>query len=470
MTEPDPDLTLNLALAERERRRRARLRAFPSYGDWLPRASPSLRWDYRWLRYVQGFYDRVTSGEIKKLMVFAPPQHGKSAGGTIRYPVYRMERDPRTRVIVACHSQSLANKFSRQSRSIALQRLSLSKERKAVAEWETTQGGGLKAVGVGCAIAGSSADLFFIDDPVKNRAAANSLTIRDTVWDWFNDDAMTRVQNSGATVLKMTRFHEDDLAGRILASEDGPNWTVVCLRALAEDDDPLGRALGEALCPERFSRETLLNRQLTMRLGFEALYQQRPTYREGGLFKRAWFTVVDGIPLPLKVVARVRHWDLAATDGDGDWTAGVLIAKTADGRFWVEDVVRFRLGPTDRDARILQTAYDDVARGRIGTKISLEQEGGSAGKAQCQALARLLSGFVVTYEAPTGSKEVRAEPYASQLGADNVRLCRDSPGNRWNASYVAEHVEFSNSKHDDQVDGSSGAFNRLASKRQSKSS
>jgi predicted phage terminase large subunit-like protein len=117
----------------------------------------------------------------------------------------------------------------------------------------------------------------------------------------------------------------------------------------------------------------------------------------------------------------------------------------------------------------LKTALDDVIRGRVGTKIGLEQEGGSGGKAQCQALVRMLAGFIVTYEPATGSKEVRAEPLASQLGADNVRICRDEPGNRWNAPFVAELVEFSNGKHDDQVDAASGAFNMLASKRVGKS-
>lgn len=461
---------LHQALAETERRKRARLRSFPGYGAWLDSVSPSYCWSYLWLRYVQSFYDRVTSGEIKKLIITAPPQHGKSEGGTVRYPVYRMERVPSFRTILATHSQSLANKFSRKSKAIASQRLALAKDCKSVSEWQTAAGGGIKAVGVGASVAGNPADLAFIDDPVRNRAAARSLVIRDSVWEWFNDDIVTRVQEDGAIIIQMTRWDPDDLVGRILDSEDAPNWTLVCLRALAESDDPLNRALGEALCPERFSRETLLNRQMTMRLGFEALYQQRPALAEGGLFKREWFKYVDGIPSPLKVVSRVRHWDLAATDGDGDYTAGVLIAKTLSApQYWIEDVQRFRLGPTDRDARILQTAIDDVARGRIGTVTSLEEEGGSAGKAQCQAITRLLAGFTVVSERPTGSKEVRAEPAASQFGADNVRICRDTPGNRWNAAYLAELVEFDNGKHDDQVDGTSGAFNRLAGKRQSKS-
>ena len=457
------------ALVERELRRRRRIASFPLYGNWLAQASPEWRWDYAWLRYVQGFYDRVTSGEIKKLMIFAPPQHGKSHSGTIRYPVYCMERDPTTRCILAAHTQRLANKFSRYSKTIASRRLRLARDRKSVEEWETTDGGGVKAIGVGGSIAGHSADLAFIDDPVKSRQAANSLVVRDMTWDWFNDDIVTRVQADGAIIIQTTRWHEDDLAGRILASEDAPNWTVVCLRALAEADDPLGRPLGAALCPERYDRATLLNRQLTMRLGFEALYQQRPTFREGTLFKRPWFQFVESIPDTWRIIARVRRWDLAATDDDGDYTAGVLMAKTADGRFWVEDVQRFRLGPTERDARILLTANADAKRPGHPTVIGLEQEPGSGGKAQCHALVRMLAGHSVTFETSTGSKLIRAEPYASQLGGDNVRILRDTAVRRWNAAYISELVEFSSSKHDDQVDASSGAFNMLAAKRQSKS-
>ena len=449
---------LDIARAERERRRRAHRASFPNYGDWLEQACPNLNWRYAWLRYVQGFYDQVTAGRITRLMIFAPPQHGKSEGGTIRYPVHRLERDDRTRCIVACHTQALANKFSRKSKSLADRRLKLARDKKAVSEWETAAGGGMKAVGVGGSISGFPADLGFIDDPIKSRQAANSPTVRDSVWDWYTDEFSTRVQQGGAIILQMTRWHLDDLAGRILASADGPNWTVVSLAALAEEGDPLGRAVGEALCPERFSRDELLRRQAIMRLSFAALFQQRPTALEGELFKRDHFRVVP-FPLVLNIVARVRFWDLAATNGDGDFTVGARLAKTADGQVWVESIVRGQWGPTERDRIIRATAESDPK----GTRQVFEQEPGSAGVTVKVAMARLLAGFTVESIPSVGSKELRADPWASQVGADNVRLV---PG-LWNAAFIAEHVDFPNGVHDDQVDAASGAYSKLIGKRQS---
>jgi predicted phage terminase large subunit-like protein len=450
----------NHARAESERRRRRRLREFPGYGDWLRTVSPEMCWDYAWLKYVNNIYDLVTAGIIKKLMIFAPPQHGKSTGGTIRYPVMRLERDPRTRCIVATHSQRLANRFSRQSLAIAKRRMAISKKRQAQDEWETEAGGGMKAVGAGGAIAGTSADITFIDDPIRNREAAESLLQRDKVWDWFNDEIVTRTQEHGSIILQMTRRHEDDLAGRILASEDGPNWNVVILRALAEEDDPLGRPLGAALCPERFSRETLLNRQMTMRLGFEAHYQQRPTPAGGSIFLRDWFKI-ERMAAILNITQRNRYWDLAATEGDGDFTVGCKQGKVKDGQIWVEDVVRGQWAPANRDRKILTTAEADGP----SCPQTFEQQPGSAGITERTHLARLLDGHNVTFIPSVGSKMLRAEPWAAQLGADNVRL---AAAGKWQPSFIAEHLAFDKGVHDDQVDAASGAHARNLAKRQVK--
>lgn len=457
----DPEL-YNLARAESERRKRNRIRSWPLFGDWLPVASPSLYWRWAWQILVQGIYDLVTAGTLRKVMIFLPPRHGKSEMGTVRYPVYRMERAPHTRTIVAAYGQTLGEKFSRKSRRLARDRgILISKDRNTAADWETTTGGGIRAVGVGGSVTGMGADLIFIDDPVRSRADAKSLAKRDATWDWYCDDIYTRLEPGGAIILQMTRWDEDDLAGRILASEDGPNWLVVKLPAIAEEDDPLGRAIGEALCPERWPIEVLRDIERVMRLSFAALYQQRPTAAEGGLFKRDWFKC-EVQPAILKIVARVRYWDLAATEGDGDWTAGALLGRTGDRQTWVEDLVRGQWGPTERDRKILATTRADPP----GTHQVFEQEPGSAGVTVRQSLAKLLEGFPVESIRSVGSKELRAEPWASQLGADTVRLKRG----RWNSSFIAEHVEFPNGKHDDQVDAGSGAYSRLIAKRESRAS
>ena len=155
--------------------------------------------------------ERVTRGECKRLMLFVPPRHGKSEMTTIRYPVYRLECEPSMRVILGAYNATLAQKFSRKARNVARTRLALNTERTAVEDWETTAGGGLRAVGVGGGVTGMGANLVIIDDPVKSREEAESATYRDRCWDWYRDDLYTRLEPDGAIVLIQTRWHEDDL-------------------------------------------------------------------------------------------------------------------------------------------------------------------------------------------------------------------------------------------------------------------
>ena len=446
---------LDLAAAERERRRRARVRDFPRYGEWLPHASPEWIWNWDWQVYVEGIYDLVTAGILNRVMFFAPPRHGKTEIG-LRYHVYRMERDPEHRSIVTSYGQTLAEKISRKARKLARHRgIELSKERVAADDWETAQGGGIRAAGVGSAVTGMGAHVIDIDDPVKSRAEANSLSRRDQTWEWYKDDLYTRLEPGGAIILRMTRWHEDDLAGRILASEDGPNWTVISLPALAEEDDLLHRKPGEALCPERFDVKALEDLQRILGRSFYALYQQRPQAAEGGYFKRDWFQrIADRCPAPEAIANRFRVWDMASTADAGDYTAGTRMARTKDGRFWIEHVERGRWSSGVRDEQVLKTARTDPR----GTRFHREQEPGSSGKDAAQAFARLLAGYVATFKTSTGSKEVRAEPYASQLEAGNVTLVRGA----WIPAFVSEHCDFPTGHNDDQVDSASSAFNKCA--------
>ena len=422
-----------------------------AFEQWLPAVSPTWTWDWAYLRYIQAQLARVTRREVDRLMLFVPPRHGKSEMTTVRYPIWRLEREPETRVIVGAYNQTLANKFSRKSRRIARERLNLSAERTAVEDWETAEGGGLRAVGVGGGITGQGGGLIIIDDPVKNREEAESQTYRDRVWDWYTDDLYTRLEPGGQMILIMTRWHEDDLAGRILASEDAPQWTVVSLPALAEEHDPLGRMPGEALCPERYDATALAKIQRVLGRSFHALYQQRPTAREGNFFKRHWFPVVEAAPARAE---RVRWWDRAATEAGGDWTAGVRIARAPDGVYYVEDVVRGQWSGGERDRVIRVTAEADG----VNVRQWSEQEPGSSGKDAALAFVRLLAGFSAHAEPSTGSKEVRADPLAAQAEAGNVRLVRAA----WNPAFLNELCEFPMGKHDDPVDAASGAFNKLA--------
>ncbi len=251
-------------------------------------------------------------------MIFMPPRHGKSETVTIRYSAWRLENDPKLNIIVGSYNQKLANRFSRRIRRIAEERIVLSKDRKAVDEWETKEGGGVRAVGVGAGVTGFGADLVMIDDPVKGRSHAESKTIRDNTWEWYTDDVYTRLEPKGAVVLIQTRWHEDDLAGRLKKAEanGGDRWDVVSLPAIAEADDPLGRKIGEALWPQRFDVKALDRiRQQQGSYSFNAMYQQRPVAREGNVFKREWFeNVVSRAPQGL---SWARGYDLAVCLGSG---------------------------------------------------------------------------------------------------------------------------------------------------------
>lgn len=442
-----------MALAVRERRRRSGPTC-GSFGEWLPLVTPTFRWDWPHLVYIREYLDQVTRGEIKRLMLFVPPRHGKSEMTTIRYPVWRLEQEPTQRVILGAYNATLAAKFSRKARNIARQRLTLNTERRAVEDWETVQGGGMRAVGVGGGITGMGANLIVIDDPVKSREEANSEAYRNRVYDWYTDDLYTRLEPGGAIILIMTRWHEDDLAGRILASDDGPNWTVIKLPAEAEEDDPLGRPVGAALCPERYDEAALAEIKRVLLNNYWALYQQRPQPVEGSFFKRPWFEIVEAVPFQAQ---RVRWWDQGATAGDGDYTAGVLVAR-AGGLFYVEDVVRGQWSSGERDAVIRQTAELDAQRYGATVHQWSGQEPGSGGKDQARAFVRLLAGFLVSTEPESGDKVVRADPVRSQAEAGNVKLKRGA----WNAAYLEEMTSFPTGKHDDQVDGTSGAFNKVA--------
>jgi predicted phage terminase large subunit-like protein len=433
------------------------MRGLPrDFRHFLERVSPTWNWSWRHLAYLQHQLDRVTDGEIKRLMIQMPPRHGKSETATIRYPIYRLNMDPELRVVVGAYNATLASKFSRKARRLAAHTgIALSDDRTAVDDWETAAGGGMRAVGVGGGITGQGGDLIVIDDPVKSREEAESEVYREKVWNWYTDDLYTRLEPGGAMILIMTRWHMDDLAGRILASEGAAKWTVVNLPALALENDPLGRAFGEALCPDRYDEEALLAIKTDggmSEYAFAALYQQDPRPRDGNMFPRAKVEIVDAVPADLKL--RVRYWDKGGGP-TGDPTAGVKMATNAERTvFYIEDVVHARVTIDDRNKLMRQTAEMD---GR-SVRGWVEQEPGSGGKESAQLTVRGMSGFPYFAEPVSGDKVERADPLAAQWQAGNVKMVRA----RWNKAYLDEMEAFPSGVHDDQVDASSGAFNKLS--------
>lgn len=420
----------------------------PTLREWNQRVRPEMRWDWRHLVELQDRLDRVAAGEIRKLIVELPVRHGKTECGTVSFPAMRLDENPALRVIIGSYNTTLAAKFSRKVRKVALHAgVTLSDERNAADDWETTAGGGVRAVGVGAGVTGQGGDLIIVDDPVKSREEAESAVFRDKVWDWYTSDLLTRLEPGGAIVVTMSRWHEDDLIGRILSSDDAPNWHVLRLPALAEEGDPLGRAPGEALCPDRYDEAALAAIQLAIgEYPFASLYQQAPQPRKAGMFPKHCAEIVDALPAGLQFV---RWWDRASTAGGGDATAGGKVA-VRDGIVYIADVTTARLEADERDRLIRQTAELD-GRGVIQWG---EQEPGSAGKDAAAAFVRLLAGFTVHTEPTTGNKPTAMDPLASQWRAGNVKILRGD----WNAAFLEEAAAAPFGKHDDQIEAVSRAY------------
>jgi predicted phage terminase large subunit-like protein len=390
-----------------------------------------------------------------------PPRHGKSMLTSQYFPAWFLGTYPDRRVMLASYEAEFAASWGRKARDVIesvgvnLFSLKLRRDSSAAAHWDLAdRTGGMDTAGVGGPLTGKGAHLLLIDDPVKNAEEALSITHRQKAWDWFAAAALTRLEPGGSIVLIQTRWHEDDLAGRVLAQQDGEKWEVLNLPALAEANDPLGRAEGQALWPERYDEPALANIQATMGdRWFAALYQQRPVPLEGGLFKPDWFVPVDYIP---ELVAKVRYWDLAAsTSTTADFTCGALMGRDKAGVYYLLDLQRVRARPADVESLIRRVAEAD---GR-SVRIFLEQEPGSAGLNVISHYTRnVLAGYPFQGDRVTGSKQLRAEPLAAMAQVGNVRMRRGP----WNADFLREVAMFPAGAHDDAVDAVSGAFTKVA--------
>lgn len=450
--------TARLGLSFRDALRRSQGSADPSIeplSKWLASVTPSWNWSWPHLLKTQSVLHRVTTGQCKRLMIFEPPRHGKSEMTTVRYPIWRLQAAPSMRIIIGAYNQTLANKFSRKARRIAADRIQISSDRSAVEDWETVQGGGVRAVGVGGGITGQGGNLIIIDDPVKSREEAESLAYRDRVWDWYRDDLYTRLEPGGAIILIMTRWHEDDLAGRLEqdAQNGGEKWEVLTLPALAEANDPLGRQAGEALCPERFSADDLDGIKTVLGIrSFTALYQQRPQPAEGAMFKRHWFETVEAAPEGL---SWVRYWDLAAsTKTTADYTASAAVALAKDGTLYIRDVIRDRWEWPDAKRVIVQTMISEG--GRHGIEKALHGIAAVQDLRRERSVAHIaLSGIDVDKD-----KVSRALPWAARAEALKVKLVRGA----WVSLFLDEVCAFPQGTHDDQVDTVSGGVQMIASK------
>lgn len=401
----------------------------------------------------------VDAGRISRLLVTMPPRHGKTELAAIRFPAWFLGRNPDRRIIVTSYGSDLAERISRQVRGVVASdrfravfpEASLSHDSASVAAWDlqAPHRGGLKAAGVGGPITGFGADLLIVDDPHKNREEADSQRARDAVWEWFTSVAYTRLEPGGRVLVIQTRWHEDDLAGRLLrdGGEELGRWKLLHLPAIAD---------GLALWPERYPVSVLQDIRRTIgEYDWASLYMGTPSPREGSLFKLDRIEIVSAAPAGLPAV---RAWDVAATVGAGDYTAGVLMAgPNAEGLYWILDVVRGQWGTEERNRIMRQTAAVD---GRDVLTL-VPQDPGSAGVDAAKAFIRTLAGYRVQSIRVSGDKVLRADPLSAQVNAGNVRMLRGE----WNRDLLEELRTFPLGRHDDQVDAAADAFAALTRRR-----
>lgn len=416
--------------------------------------------------------DRLLSGDIRRLLVFMPPRHGKSELVSRRFPAYVLGRQPHAGIIACSYGADLASRMNRDVQRIigadayaALfpqTRLFSSNGRSAQAAYLrnsdifeiVNRRGFYRSAGVGGGITGMGCDFGIIDDPVKNRKEANSATFRNALWDWYTSTFYTRLEKDARILITLTRWHKDDLAGRLLDSSNAGDWTILSLPAIALDerqpDDP--RMAGEPLWINKFDLPTLSKIREQNLFEWEALYQQSPKPAGGGLFATAAIEIVDTPPVCRTVV---RFYDLAVTeDRRADFSVGLKLGVTDDERFVVLDVWRAQKELPDVHEAIVQNARID------GYNVAIRLEAEKAGIVQLQFLLRdkRMRAYAMDAKAPYGDKYTRAAPVASRCSTGRVTLVRGA----WNRAFIDELAMFPAAAHDDQVDALSGAYSMLA--------
>jgi predicted phage terminase large subunit-like protein len=402
---------------------------------------------------------QLAEGDFDRLMVLMPPGSAKSTYASLLFPVWWLHRHPASSVIAASHTGELAAHFGRKVRNFVVEHsvklgYQLARDSQAAHRFGTSLRGEYFATGLDGGITGRRADLVLIDDPIKTHVEADSAAHRERVWNWYRNELVPRIMPHGRIVLIMTRWHEDDLGGRLLSC--GESWRVLRLPALAEADDVLGRTPGEPLWPAWETLDALERKRTAVGARvWAALYQQSPRPDVGTLFEVRRIGILETAPAELRCV---RAWDLAATaesEGrDPDWTVGLKLGRDSMGRLFVLDVIRMRGGPLQMEETIVATAQQDGQSVAVG----LPQDPGQAGKHQVAWLASRLKGYRVTASPETGAKLTRATPVAAQIEAGNLTLVRGP----WNDALLDELRDFPHGRKDDQVDSLARAFSMLA--------
>ena len=452
-------------LMEEARRELARR----TMGDFVLYVDDNYRMNWHH-RLLCDYLDKLAYKEIRRLMVFMPPRHGKSELVSRKFPAYLLGRNPDTSIISCSYSADLASRMNRDvQRLIDSERylelfpgtqLSNQHTRRFYETRYTRNNnmfevvdkkGTYRSSGVGGGITGMGGKYIIIDDPVKNREDADSATMREKVYDWYTSTLYTRLEKDGCILLTLTRWHEDDLAGKLLkaAQEGADQWTILELPAVCEyPPKPYDvRQEGEALWKWKYDEEALEKMKVTVgSRDWAALYQQHPTPGEGGTFKREWWNYYKVLPDGLYDF--VQSWDCTFKDAQSsDYVVGQVWARKGSSRYLL-DQVRGRMSFTEtlRAIRSLSAKWPQAIRKLVEDKAN--------GTAVIDVLRKEIPGLIPVE--PEGGKIVRANAVTAVAEAGNIYLPNPSIA-PWVHDFVEEHAVFPNGANDDQVDAQTQA-------------
>ena len=465
-------------LIEELRRRRAAAvrKRWPTAGAFAQELDPSTR-NPAHLRKIDEALVDVADGQCERLMILMPPQEGKSER-TSHYGVgWMLQLNPELRIAIASYEAETARRWGQVIRNDLLTfdlPLELQEDSRAAGRWNIRgHRGGVYCVGIGGALTGRPVDVLVIDDPVKDREQADSEAYRKKAWDWWTDVARTRLAPGGIVILVMTRWHEDDLGGRILKSPGASEWRVLRIPAQADSsDDLIGREVGEYLPSAREwppGRWEKVRRDIGSR-SWNALYQGKPAPTEGSVWLRQWWrrypsplwvdqpdgsrlvpplTDAQGQTLPFEVI---QSWDMAFKDTKtSDYVVGQVWLHV-HGKAYLLDQIRDRMDfPTTLAKFKLLTARWPQARLKL-------VEDKANGPAVISTLKSTIFGIVAVE--PDGGKLARANATAPPIEAGDVWVPATDVAT-FGDELVEEAAGFPNGTHDDQVDAASQALNRI---------
>ena len=409
-------------------------------------------------RRLEQFSQDVVDKKSPRLMLFMPPRHGKSTLASIAFPAWHLGRNPDHEFISCSYSGSLAMGFSRKVRQLLREpsyktafKTRLDPDSQSAEAWLTANGGGFVAAGVGGGITGKGAHILVIDDPVKNRDDAESQNNRDSNWDWYTSTAYTRLAPGGGVLVILTRWHDDDLAGRLLSAgkEGGDEWEVVSYPAIAEEDEEF-RAAGEALHRERYDEKALERiRNAVGPRDWAALFQQNPVADDGDYFNRDMVQYYDEDSIDLDRLRYYCAWDLAIGKNDrNDYSVGMVVGVDEYDRLYVVDVVRGRFDGFELVEQILDL-YETWRPSIIGIeKGHIEMALGPFLEKRVRERG-LYEAYFKDLKTGRRDKEARARAIQGRMQQGMVFLPKNEV---FTGPLVAELLRFPNGVHDDQVD------------------